>query len=130
MIFTNYITHANVFRQSIDLYGSLPSPNLGFLANSSMSRLGSSFLSSTLTRRHTPETLPCVTKPLLIDEEAPKHKRSSHFLLPSKPSSMVSHEMAISNDSTFGQAVLNGEFHYNYLNDGTSRLFFVTIRKF
>ncbi|XP_010427204.1 PREDICTED: vacuolar amino acid transporter 1-like [Camelina sativa] len=97
------------YRQSIDLYGSLPSPNLGFLANSSMSRLGSSFLSSTMTRRHTPETLPCtVTKPLLVDEEAPKHKRSSHFLLPSKPSSMVSHEMAIAKDSSFGQAVLNG----------------------
>ncbi|EOA23955.1 hypothetical protein CARUB_v10017172mg [Capsella rubella] len=90
------------------MYGSVPSPNLGFLANSSMSRLGSSFLSTTLTRRHTPETLPCVTKPLLVDEEAPKHKRSSHFLLPSKPLSMVSHEMAISKDSSFGQAVLNG----------------------
>ncbi|KAG7565712.1 Amino acid transporter transmembrane domain [Arabidopsis suecica] len=98
------------YRQSIDMFGSvpIPSPNLGFLANSSMSRVGSSFLSSTLTRRHTPESLPCVTKPLLEDEEAPKHKHSSHSLLPLKPSSMVSHEMAISNDSSFGQAVLNG----------------------
>ncbi|KAG7560883.1 Amino acid transporter transmembrane domain [Arabidopsis thaliana x Arabidopsis arenosa] len=98
------------YRQSIDMFGSvpIPSPNLGFLANSSMSRVGSSFLSSTLTRRHTPESLPCVTKPLLVDEEAPKHKHSSHSLLPLKPSSMVSHEMAISNDSSFGQAVLNG----------------------
>lgn len=99
------------------MFGSvpIPSPNLGFLANSSMSRVGSSFLSSTLTRRHTPESLPCVTKPLLVDEEAPKHKHSSHSLLPLKPSSMVSHEMAISNDSSFGQAVLNGEFHHSYL---------------
>ncbi|KAL1212564.1 Amino acid transporter AVT1B [Cardamine amara subsp. amara] len=96
------------YRQSMDLYGSVPSPNLGFLANSSMSRYGSSFLSSSLTRRHTPETLPAVTKPLLVDEEAPKHKRSSHSLLPLKASSMVSHEMSISNDSSFGQAVLNG----------------------
>ncbi|XP_024013507.1 amino acid transporter AVT1B isoform X2 [Eutrema salsugineum] len=95
------------YRQSIDLYGSLPSPSPGFLGNSSMSRFGSSFMS--LTRRHTPESLPAVTKPLLVDEEAPKRKqRSSHSLLPSKASSMVSHEMAISNDSSFGQAVLNG----------------------
>lgn len=63
-----------------------------------------------LTRRHTQESLPAVTKPLLEDEEAAKHKRSSHSLLPSKASSMVSHEMAISNDSSFGQAVVNGEF--------------------
>ncbi|AEE79297.1 Amino acid transporter AVT1B [Arabidopsis thaliana] len=98
------------YRQSIDMFGSVPSPNLGFLANSSMSRRGSSFMSSTLTRRHTPESLPCVTKPLLEDEEAPKHKLSTHSLLPSKPSSsmVVSHDMGISNDSSFGQAVLNG----------------------
>ncbi|CAD5325837.1 unnamed protein product [Arabidopsis thaliana] len=98
------------YRQSIDMFGSVPSPNLGFLANSSMSRRGSSFMSSTLTRRHTPESLPCVSKPLLEDEEAPKHKLSSHSLLPSKPSSsmVVSHDMGISNDSSFGQAVLNG----------------------
>ncbi|CAN8254556.1 unnamed protein product [Cochlearia groenlandica] len=95
------------YRQSIDMYGSLPSPSLGFLGNYSMSRFGSSFL--TLTRRHTPESLPCVTKPLLVDEEAPKRKRSSHSMLTSKASSMVvSHEVPISNDSSFGQAVLNG----------------------
>ncbi|CAH2064102.1 unnamed protein product [Thlaspi arvense] len=91
------------YRQSIDLYGSLPSPSPGFLGNSSLSRFGSSFMS--LTRRHTPETLPAVTKPLLVDEEAPKRKRSSPYLL---PSSTVSHEIGISNDSSFGQAVLNG----------------------
>jgi len=28
---------------------------------------------------------------------------------------VVSHDMGISNDSSFGQAVLNGEFHHNYL---------------
>lgn len=94
------------YRQSIDLYGSLPSPSPGFLGNTSLSRFGSSFMS--LTRRHTPETLPAVTKPLLVDEEAAKRKRSSHSLLPSKASSRVSHEMGISNDSSFGQAVLNG----------------------
>lgn len=99
----------NVVRQSIDLYGSLPSPSPGFLGNSSLSRFESSF--SSLTRRHTPESLPAVRKPLLVDEEAAKRKRSSHSLLPSKASSRVSHEMGISNDSSFGQAVLNGEFH-------------------
>ncbi|WZZ81752.1 hypothetical protein YC2023_102324 [Brassica napus] len=94
------------YRQSIDLYGSLPSPSPGFLGNSSLSRFESSF--SSLTRRHTPESLPAVRKPLLVDEEAAKRKRSSHSLLPSKASSRVSHEMGISNDSSFGQAVLNG----------------------
>uniref|UniRef100_A0A1J3HKX4 Vacuolar amino acid transporter 1 n=2 Tax=Noccaea caerulescens TaxID=107243 RepID=A0A1J3HKX4_NOCCA len=94
------------YRQSIDLYGSVPSQSPGFLGNASLSRFGSSFMS--LTRRHTQESLPAVTKPLLVDEEATKHKRSSHSLLPSKASSMVSHEMAISNDSSFGQAVVNG----------------------
>ncbi|CAH8381617.1 unnamed protein product [Eruca vesicaria subsp. sativa] len=95
------------YRQSIDLYGSLPSPSPGFLGNSSLSRFGSSFMS--LTKRHTPESLPAIiTKPLLEDEEAPKRKRSSHSLLSSKASSRVCHEIAVSNDSSFGQAVLNG----------------------
>ncbi|CAA7050751.1 unnamed protein product [Microthlaspi erraticum] len=94
------------YRQSIDLYGSVPSPSPGFLGNASLSRFESSFMS--LTRRHTQESLPAVTKPLLEDEEAPKHKRSSHSLLPSKASPMVSHEVGISNDSSFVQAVVNG----------------------
>ncbi|EOA26900.1 hypothetical protein CARUB_v10022989mg [Capsella rubella] len=111
------------YRQSIDLYSSVPSPGIGFLGNNSMTRFGSSFLSSSLIRRHTPESLPAVTKPLLspqADEQAPpKHRLSSHGLLSPIPSrrssmrkdeksSMVSHEIPMSRNSSYGQAVLNG----------------------
>lgn len=88
-----------------------------------MTRFGSSFLSSGLIRRHTPESLPTVTKPLLeeqADEQAlPKHRLSSQGLLSPIPSrrgsmrkdeksSMVSHEIPMSRNSSYGQAVLNG----------------------
>ncbi|KAL1209823.1 Amino acid transporter AVT1C [Cardamine amara subsp. amara] len=114
------------YRQSIDLYSSVPSPNIGFLGNNSMTRFGSSFLSSSLIRRHTPESLAAVTKPLIppqqVDEQQqqpPKHRLSSHGLLPPVPSrrpsmrkdekaSMVSHEIPMSRNSSYGQAVLNG----------------------
>nr|AAK92736.1 unknown protein [Arabidopsis thaliana] len=111
------------YRQSIDLYSSVPSPGIGFLGNNSMTRFGSSFLSSGLIRRHTPESLPTVTKPLLeeqADEQAlPKHRLSSQGLLSPIPSrrgsmrkdeksSMVSHEIPMSRNSSYGQAVLNG----------------------
>ncbi|KAF8084877.1 hypothetical protein N665_0694s0010 [Sinapis alba] len=112
------------YRQSIDLYSSVPSPNIGFLGNNSVTRFGSSFLSSSLIRRHTPESLPSVTKPLLeADEQAlpppPKHRLSSHGLLSPVPSrrgsmrkdekvAMVSHEIPMSRNSSYGQAVLNG----------------------
>lgn len=95
-----------------------------------MTRFGSSFLSSSLIRRHTPESLPAVTKPLLetqADEQAPpKHRLSSHGLLSPIPSrrhsmrkdeksSMVSHEIPMSRNSSYGQAVLNGEFIFKIL---------------
>ncbi|XP_058770042.1 amino acid transporter AVT1C-like [Vicia villosa] len=105
------------YRQSIDLYSSVPSPNIGFLGTSSFSRLSSSFLSTSLTRRHTPEALPSVTKPLIQQqiEDEPPQRRSSHTLLtPSarrssmlKKDSKVSHEVP-SRHCSFGQAVLNG----------------------
>lgn len=104
-------------RQSIDLYSSVPSPNIGFLGTSSVSRLSSSFLSTSLTRRHTPESLPSAAKPLIQQqiEDEPQQRRSSHALLPhsSRRSSMlkkdskVSHEVP-SGHCSFGQAVLNG----------------------
>ncbi|KAJ8766075.1 hypothetical protein K2173_020591 [Erythroxylum novogranatense] len=110
------------YRQSIDLYSSVPSPSINFLGTPSLSRLGSSFLSSSLTRRYTPEVLPSIDKPLLYkveDEQLPHQRRSSHSLLPPIPSrrssirkdekpSMVSHELPISRESSFKQAVLNG----------------------
>ncbi|XP_062154947.1 amino acid transporter AVT1C-like [Alnus glutinosa] len=106
------------YRQSIDLYSSVPSPSIGFLGTPTLSRFGSSFLSSSLTRRHTPETLPTVTKPLL-DEQQQQQRRSSHSLLPPIPSrrssikkgekpSKVSHELPNSHQCSYGQSLLNG----------------------
>jgi len=96
----------------------VPSPNIGFLGTPSLSRLSSSFLSTSLTRRHTPEALPSVAKPLLQEPEDEQHqRRSSHSLLPPlssrrssliKKDSKVSHEVP-SRHCTFGQAVLNGK---------------------
>ncbi|CAI8602041.1 unnamed protein product [Vicia faba] len=104
------------YRQSIDLYGSVPSPNIGFLGTSSLTGLGSSFLGSSLTRRHTAEFLPPLKKPLIqpIDEQ---QQKSSKTLLPPHPSrkssmrkdaSKISHEVHIPSQCSFGQAVLNG----------------------
>lgn len=110
------------YRQSIDLYSSVPSPNIGFLGPSSLTRFGSSFLSSSLTQRHTAE----VTKPLLptaADGQQQQQRRSSHSLLPPVPSRRSSvlkkagsehkppkipHEFPTSRQSTYRQAVLNG----------------------
>ncbi|KAI5396925.1 amino acid transporter AVT1C [Lathyrus oleraceus] len=104
------------YRQSIDLYGSVPSPNIGFLGTSSLTRLGSSFLGSSLSRRHTAEFIPPLKKPLVepIDEQ---QRKSSKTLLPPHPSrkssmrrdpSKTSHEVHIPSQCSFGQAVLNG----------------------
>ncbi|KAJ9175508.1 hypothetical protein P3X46_014057 [Hevea brasiliensis] len=109
------------YRQSIDLYSSVPSPSI-ILGTPTLSRLGSSFLSSSLTRRHTPESLPSVTKPLISkaeDEQLSQQRRSSHSLLPPIPyrrslikkdekPSQISHELPISRHSSYGQAVVNG----------------------
>ncbi|KHN22348.1 Vacuolar amino acid transporter 1 [Glycine soja] len=110
---SNYsIAWPQSYRQSIDLYGSVPSPNIGFLGTTSLSRLSSSFISSSLTRRHTLEVLQPEKKPLLqpTEEEQPRHT-----LLPPQISrkssikiSKVSHEPHIPGQCTFGQAVLNG----------------------
>lgn len=108
----------------------MPSPSIGFLGTPSLTRLSSSFLSSSLTRRHTPESLAAVTKPLLPtvdDEKLPQQRRSSHSLLPPLPSrrssyikkdekpTKVSHEVSIPRQSSYAQAVLNGKFLINIL---------------
>ncbi|XP_060210341.1 amino acid transporter AVT1C-like [Lycium barbarum] len=111
------------YRQSMDLYSNVPSPSLNFLGTPSLSRLGSSFLGSSLIRRHTPEILPSLHKPLISppEEEKPAHRRSSHGLLPplhprkssikkfpdDKPSKDA-HGLAMSRQSSYGQAVING----------------------
>ncbi|KAK8552773.1 hypothetical protein V6N12_041347 [Hibiscus sabdariffa] len=109
------------YRQSIDLYSSVPSPNIGFLGTPTLSRLSSSYLSSSLTKRHTPESFSAATKPLLptVDDQIQPHRRSSHTLLPPIPSrrhssrlddkaSKVSHETPLPRQCSYGQAVLNG----------------------
>ncbi|KAI7745756.1 hypothetical protein M8C21_021939, partial [Ambrosia artemisiifolia] len=106
--------------QSIDLYSSVPSPSLNFLGTPTLSRLGSSFLSSSLTRRHTPEILPILSKPLLPDNQQPQERRSSHSLLPPRgssakklppyqKSSKVSHELPLARKSSYGQSVINAD---------------------
>ncbi|XP_077221664.1 transmembrane amino acid transporter family protein [Tasmannia lanceolata] len=112
------------YRQSIDMYSSLTSPNIGFLGTPTLSRLGSSFLSSSLQRRHTPEVLSSLIKPLLptlADQQQQQQRQSSHSLLPplaQKPSSKklipdqkptkAGHEVPITRQSSYGQTVLNG----------------------
>uniref|UniRef100_A0A7N0RHM9 Amino acid transporter transmembrane domain-containing protein n=1 Tax=Kalanchoe fedtschenkoi TaxID=63787 RepID=A0A7N0RHM9_KALFE len=109
------------YRQSIDMLSSVQSPGLGFLGTPTLSRLSSSFISSSLVRRHTPEVLPGLNKPLLPtveDEQLPPKRRSSHTLLPPRKSSLrpteasfkasqLMHETPL-RQSSFGQAVLNG----------------------
>ncbi|OIW13257.1 hypothetical protein TanjilG_14190 [Lupinus angustifolius] len=102
----------------MDLYGSVPSPSIGFLGATSLSRLSSSFISSSLIRRqHTTEKLPPVRKPLLQPEADDHSRRSSQVLLPPlgtrksslrKDASQVYHEIESASQCTFGQAVLNG----------------------
>lgn len=109
------------YRQSMDIYSSVPSPSLTFLGTPSLTRLGSSFLASSLTRRHTPEVLPSLHKPLIsqAEEDQPPQRRSSHTLLPPLPSrrsaikkfpdeKSVAHEFPVSRQSSYGQGVLNG----------------------
>ncbi|KAE9445743.1 hypothetical protein C3L33_22357, partial [Rhododendron williamsianum] len=108
------------YRQSIDLYSSVPSPNITFLGTPTISRLSGSVLSSSLKRRHTPEIFPYAAKPLLptvVDEQQPQQRRSSHSLLPPLPSTKASakkstkadsHEIPATRQSSYGQAVLNG----------------------
>ncbi|GFP97011.1 vacuolar amino acid transporter 1 [Phtheirospermum japonicum] len=106
------------YRQSINLYGSVPSPSLNFLGPPSLSQLGSSFLTSSFRRRRTPEILPSIIKP---SDQADKQRSSSHSLLSptlSRKSSLrrvlldkrasIEYEIPISGRSTFGQAVING----------------------
>ncbi|MBA0600388.1 hypothetical protein Gorai_006575 [Gossypium raimondii] len=112
------------YRQSIDLYSSVPSPTIGFLGTPTLSRLGSSFLSSSLTRRFTPESLNApVKKPLLppsVDDEIQPHKRSTYSLATPAPSRKPSvrfdekvqvdhgHGIPLGRQSSYGQAVVNG----------------------
>ncbi|KAF9587395.1 hypothetical protein IFM89_002035 [Coptis chinensis] len=116
-----WITHCPCSAHNLRKYWVLGSPSL--------SKISSSFLSSSLTRRHTPEILSSLIKPLLPvsneqQEEQQHQRRSSHSLLPPLPTkrsfikkagpeqqthSKVTHEVAGPRQCSYGQAVLNGK---------------------
>ncbi|XP_042403377.1 amino acid transporter AVT1C-like isoform X1 [Zingiber officinale] len=113
------------YRQSMDMYGSISSPNIGFLGTPTLSRLSSSFISSSFrSAKHTPEIVASLIKPLLpttvVDQQKQQHveaetRRSSHsLLLPSRKPSLAkiqekaSHEFPISKNCSYGQSVFNG----------------------
>lgn len=110
------------FRQSMDMYSSITSPNIGFLGTPTLSRLSSSFISSSFRSvKHTPEIIASLIKPLLpttdVDQqqvEVETRQSSQSLLLPSRKPSLekiqekVSHEFPISKNCSYGQAVLNG----------------------
>ncbi|KAF6167765.1 hypothetical protein GIB67_027543 [Kingdonia uniflora] len=114
------------YRQSMDMYSSVQSPSIGFLGTPTLSRLSSSFLSSSLTRRHTPEILSSLIKPFLPtvadQQQLPQERKSSHSLLPPLPTrrssakkldldqkpTKVSHGVSVNRQCSYGQAVVNG----------------------
>uniref|UniRef100_A0A0E0DBC9 Amino acid transporter transmembrane domain-containing protein n=1 Tax=Oryza meridionalis TaxID=40149 RepID=A0A0E0DBC9_9ORYZ len=90
------------YRQSIDMYSSVQSPNLSFLGTPTLSRLSNSFLTASF-RGKPPEIISGLIKPLLpttaaaaaADDEGDRQQRhedgrkSSQYLLPPKrPSSL------------------------------------------
>ncbi|CAA6662629.1 unnamed protein product [Spirodela intermedia] len=75
------------YRQSIDIYSSVTPPTIGFLGTPTLTRLSSSFLSTSFRGKHTPEIISSLIKPLLptsapATEQERHHRRSSHALLP------------------------------------------------
>ncbi|KAE8683252.1 Transmembrane amino acid transporter family protein isoform 3 [Hibiscus syriacus] len=76
-------------------YSSVTSPTIGFVGTPTLLRLGSSFLSSSLTRRFTPETQHMLARkpllPLSVNDEIQLDKRSMHSLVtPAPPSRRTS----------------------------------------
>ncbi|XP_008778079.3 amino acid transporter AVT1C-like [Phoenix dactylifera] len=53
------------YRQSLDILASVPSPNVGFMAGSSLVRAGSSFFRCSTLAPSAPEEVPSLTKPLI-----------------------------------------------------------------
>ncbi|KAG6475012.1 hypothetical protein ZIOFF_064229 [Zingiber officinale] len=110
------------YRQSMDMYSSITSPNIGFLGTPTLSRLSSSFISSSFRSvKHTPEIITSLIRPLLpttvVDQqevEVETSQSSQSLLLPSRKPSLekiqekTSVEFLISKNCSYGQAVLNG----------------------
>ncbi|KAL6629354.1 hypothetical protein ACP70R_029119 [Stipagrostis hirtigluma subsp. patula] len=81
------------YRQSIDIFSSVQSPNLSFLGTPTLSRLSNSFLANSF-RGKTPEIISNLVKPLLhptTSDEQQQHedsRKSSQYLLPSRKPSL------------------------------------------
>ncbi|KAF2932937.1 hypothetical protein DAI22_04g038500 [Oryza sativa Japonica Group] len=123
------------YRQSIDMYSSVQSPNLSFLGTPTLSRLSNSFLTASF-RGKPPEIISGLIKPLLpttaaaaaADDEGDRRqqqhedgRKSSQYLLPPRrPSSLQKipedqkplvvghHEVGPYRQCTYTQGVLNG----------------------
>ncbi|CAA7399036.1 unnamed protein product [Spirodela intermedia] len=107
------------YRQSIDIYSSVTPPTIGFLGTPTLTRLSSSFLSTSFRGKHTPEIISSLIKPLLptsapATEQERHHRRSSHALLPplipsKHRTAKSSQELpSASRQCSYSQAVLNG----------------------
>ncbi|KAJ1701854.1 hypothetical protein LUZ63_001633 [Rhynchospora breviuscula] len=115
------------YRQSIDMYSGVTPPTISFLGTPSLSRLSSSFLTSSFGGKHTPDIINSLFKPLLPttsdnqqQQPTPEEIKSSQSILiptPSRKSSLGvipedkrvdDHGLPLSRQSTFAQAVLNG----------------------
>uniref|UniRef100_A0A0E0MDG8 Amino acid transporter transmembrane domain-containing protein n=1 Tax=Oryza punctata TaxID=4537 RepID=A0A0E0MDG8_ORYPU len=127
---SSYATHQwpQSYRQSIDIYSSVQSPNLSFLGTPTLSRLSNSFLTNSF-RGKTPEIISNLVKPLLRpssssdDHQQQQHdddtRKSSQYLLPSRKPSLqqipedqkplvVAHEVPAYQQCSYTQAVMNG----------------------
>uniref|UniRef100_A0A0D9VB12 Amino acid transporter transmembrane domain-containing protein n=1 Tax=Leersia perrieri TaxID=77586 RepID=A0A0D9VB12_9ORYZ len=125
---SSYNTHQwpQSYRQSIDIYSSVQSPNLSFLGTPTLSRLSNSFLTNSF-RGKTPEIISNLVKPLLRpstseDQQQQQHddtRKSSQYLLPSRKPSLqqipedqkplvVGHDVPAYQQCSYAQAVMNG----------------------
>lgn len=128
---SSYATHQwpQSYRQSIDIYSSVQSPNLSFLGTPTLSRLSNSFLTNSF-RGKTPEILSNLVKPLLRPssssddhQQQQQHdddtRKSSQYLLPSRKPSLQqipedqkplvpAHEVPAYQQCSYTQAVMNG----------------------
>ncbi|CAN6234404.1 unnamed protein product [Urochloa humidicola] len=116
------------YRQSIDMYSSVHSPNLSFLGTPSLSRLSNSFMTNSF-RGKPPEIISNLIKPLLPTSTAPTSddhqqqediRKSSHYLPPSRKASSLQripedhrpmvggHEVGPYRQCSYIQGVMNG----------------------